>query len=312
MREAHYAEVHTCRAQRRLDGSWVARLPLLAFALFVLGYLAGFAFVENISDAPQFQAVPQFDFWAVLMGGVVGLALASVAGTLVWLAGIVKVSDGVRRGQLLAWAGVALLVLATPLAVLFLGNDQAAASLDQSVAKATRPVTLVAGLCQLPGLMVFLALRHVAQAEHLWQESGECAIRLMLRLRADLRRVLIVLGAFLTLLVVTTGMRRQAFLALDPDTATPREGVLLYGLLFAVLLGGFYVSAASVINERSEALLDRYTPMTDPASDDFVGSLSRRRALSEVIGGGNSWQTFQATVLIAAPLLTALVGSALS
>ena len=218
---------------------------------------------------------------------------------------------GLAIVALLAWAGVTLLVLATPLAVLFLGNDRAAPSLDQSVAQATRPVTVVAGLCQLPGLMMFLALRHVAQTERLWQESGECAVRLMLRMRADLRRLLIALGAFLTLLVITTGMRRQAFVALDPGTATPREGVLLYGLLFAVLLGGFYLSASSAIDERSETLLDRYTPLTDPASDAFAGSLSRRRALGEVIGSGSSWQTFQATVVIAAPLLTALVGSAL-
>ena len=303
--------METCRAQRRLDGSWVARLPLLAFALFVLGYVAGFTFVENIDDAAPFNDVPQFDFWAVLMGGVVGFALASAACYLVWLAGVVKMVDEARLGQLLAWAGVTLLVLATPLAVLFLGNDRAAPSLDQSVAQATRPVTVVAGLCQLPGLMMFLALRHVAQTERLWQESGECAVRLMLRMRADLRRLLIALGAFLTLLVITTGMRRQAFVALDPGTATPREGVLLYGLIFAVLLGGFYLSASSAIDERSETLLDLYTPLTDPASDAFAGSLSRRRALGEVIGSGSSWQTFQATVVIAAPLLTALVGSAL-
>jgi hypothetical protein len=42
-------------------------------------------------------------------------------------------------------------------------------------------------------------------------------------LRAELRRLLATFGAFLTLLVITTGMRRRALLAYDPELWVPPE-----------------------------------------------------------------------------------------
>lgn len=299
-----------CRADRTVAGPWNAWLPLLAFALFVGGFVGAYVYVEHIGGAGRFRGVAQFDLWAVLVGALVGLALSSAVYYVVWLAGVVRLCDGARLGTVLGWAALALLVLATPFVVLFIGADAAAPSLDRTVARETRPITLVAGLCQLPGLVVFLGLRQVATATSSWEEPGQCRLRLVLRLRAELRRCLALLGSFLTLLVVTTGMRRQAFVELAPSKAMPSEAVLLYGLVFAVLLGAFYLVAASAIDARSERLLDQYAPLPDPAAVDFRDQVGRRDTLAGVLGSGGSWRTFQTTVVIAAPLLTALIGSA--
>ncbi|MGH8866849.1 MAG: hypothetical protein ACRDYU_02495 [Actinomycetes bacterium] len=300
-----------CRADRAVAGPWTRWLPLLAFALFVTGFLAAERYVRHIDAADRFAGIPQFDLWAVLIGALVGLALSSGLYYVVWLTGVARLCEGARVRTVLGWTAVALLVLATPFVVLFLGTDAAAPSLDRTVARQTRPITLVAGLFQLPGLVAFLGLRQVATTTALWTESGQCTLRLVLRLRAELRRLLATLGAFLTLLVIATGMRRRAFVALDPSTSIPPESVLLYGLVFAVLLGAFYVVAASAIDARSDLLLDQYAPLPDLAAEDFPDRVGRRDALAGVIGSGGSWHTFQTTVVIAAPLLTALIGSAL-
>jgi hypothetical protein len=286
-------------------------LPLLSFALFVGGFVGGDLFVQRIGSADRFDAVQQFDLWGVLIGGLIGLGLASMPSYLLWLLGVVRLHHGAWPGTVLTWAAVTLLVLLTPLLVLFVGTDASTPSLDRAVARETRPLTLVAGASQLLGLLVFVGLRQAATTDALWAEPAGCRLRLVLRLRAELRRVLVLPGAFLTLLVVTVGMRRQAFVALDPAKALAPEGVLLYGLVFAVLLGGFYLTAASAIDRRASLLLDELAPLPDPEAADFLDLVARRDTVAGMLGSGGSWQSFQTTVVIAAPLLTALLGSAL-
>jgi hypothetical protein len=302
--------MQACRADRDagLGGHWLA---LLGFGLFVGGFLAGDLWVRQIPAASRFDDVPKYQLWAALVGAVVGLALASAAAYLVWLRGLLALDDGSSAGTVPTWVGVTVLVLATPLAVLFVGADTAAPSLDREVGQQTRPITVLVALCQLPGLLGFVAVRHVSREDALWAETGVCRLRLVLRLRTELRRLLTLLGALLTLLVVTTGMRRQAFAALSPDDALPAEAVLLYGLVFATLLGGFYLVAAGALDDRARSLLDEYAPLPDPAADDLTTPLGRRDALGGVVGVGGSWRTFETTVVIAAPLITALIGSAL-
>jgi hypothetical protein len=154
-------------------------------------------------------------------------------------------------------------------------------------------------------------VRFIATEDAHWGESGGCRLRLVMRLRRELRRLLAMFGAFLTLLVITTGLRRRTLLELDPGLALPAEQVLLYGLVFAVLLGLFYVVAAGAIDRRAEGLLDEFAPLPDPADAALSDLLRRRTDLASLTGGGGSWRTFETTVVIAAPLLTALIGSAI-
>jgi hypothetical protein len=279
--------------------------------LFVVGLWAASSYVAGLPVADRFADVVLFGMWAGLFGALVGFALVSCLFAVVWLSGLLSLGDRVRAGNVAAWFGTVLVVLSTVFGLLFAGGANAADSVDKSLATQSRPLIVVAALLQIPGLAAFLALRFIASEDAHWRESGACRLRLVLRLRAELRRLLAMFGAFLTLLVITTGLRRRALLELDPGLVLPAEQVLLYGLVFAVLLGLFYVVAAGAIDRRAEGLLDEFAPLPEPADPLLSDVLRRRSDLASLTGGGGSWRTFETTVVIAAPLLTALIGSAI-
>jgi hypothetical protein len=164
----------------------------------------------------------------------------------------------------------------------------------------------------LPGLVGFLALRSLAGNDSQWDEAPRCQILMVARLRQHLRRLLGAFGLFLTLLVVTTAARRQVVLTFRKNAIYPQEYVLLYGLICVAVLALFYVSATMAIDRRCAHLLDRYAPIPDPAAEDISTPLKRRQDLSALLGLGASWQnSFQNGIVVFAPLLTALIGTAL-
>lgn len=303
--------VADCRSER--TGTLTARrwISAAAFVVFVAGFWATSTYVASRTVADRFDDVALFDLWAGLFGALVGFALVSCLYAVVWLNGLLALGDRVRARTVATWVGTVLAILAAVFASLFAGAANAADSVDKSLATQTRPLIVVAALSQVPGLAAFLALRFIATEDAHWGESGPCRLRLVMRLRTELRRLLATFGAFLTFLVITTGLRRRALLELDPGLALPAEQVLLYGLVFAVLLGLFYVVAASAIDRRAERLLDEFAPLPDPGEAALSDVLRRRTDLASLTGGGGSWRTFETTVVIAAPLLTALIGSAI-
>jgi hypothetical protein len=303
--------VDQCRSERTSRHSAQRWVPTSAFVLFILGFWATSAYVKSVPVAATFDDVVQFDLWTFLLGGLMGFGLASGVYFVVWLIGLMRLCDKIRVWTALSWLAIVAIVLATVFAFLFAGTASFGDSVDKSLATQARPITVLAALSQLPGLIAFLALRFVARQEAHWQESGACRLRLVLRLRAELQRLLATLGAFLTLLVVVAGMRRRALLALDPDQQIPPEVVLLYGLVFAVILGLFSTVADGAIDRRAELLLDEFTPLPDPSDAALSDKLRTRNDLASLTGGGGTWRTFQTTVVIAAPLLTALIGSAI-
>ena len=83
-------------------------------------------------------------------------------------------------------------------------------------------------------------------------------------------------------------------------------------MISAAILALFYVSATMAIDRRCELLLDRYAPIPDPDTEDISTRLKRRQDLSALLGLGASWQnSFQNGIVVFAPLLTALIGTAL-
>jgi len=117
-------------------------------------------------------------------------------------------------------------------------------------------------------------------------------------------------GGLLTLVVVATGVLRRALLAVEPDTAIPPEAVVIYGLVFVALLGLFYVAASSAIDGRARRFVDEFAPLPDPSDENLSERLRRRDDLATLVGSGGAWRSFETTVVIAGPLLTALIGSA--
>jgi hypothetical protein len=286
--------------------------PSAAFLLFVLGFLAVWFYIRSIDAADSFKGVVLFDLWTFLLGGLAGFALASCVYFVSWLRGIIRLSEETNRRQVM-WQVVGARVLAVVLILgavsLFLAAAAGGADIEGDLGAKTRPITLIVGISLVPGLVGFLMLRFVA-IDEVQPELPLDQLRLLLRLRAELQRLLATFGAFLTLLVIATGVRRKALLAVDPSLQIPAEGVLLYGLIFAVMLGLFYIAANGAVAYRADVILESYAPLPDPADPELSQGVAKRKDLSFLTGGGGSWSTFQTSVVIAAPLLSALIGSA--
>src|SRR5262245_20271252 len=231
---------------------------------------------------------------------------------VIWFLRVIRFGDRVRRGAAVAWLVIPPLILATVFTGLFAGASGAEKTIDRDLAYQTRPIILLAALCVSPGLGGFLALRSIASNDTNWGEADHCRVRLVMPLPAQLRLLLATFGAFLTLLVIATGLRRRALLAIDPKLQVPPEQVLLYGLLFAVLLGAFYGLATTAIDARARRMLDEFAPLPGPTDPTLSAQLQRRSDITMLVGSGGSWRSFETTVVIAAPLLTALIGIATS
>lgn len=182
-------------------------------------------------------------------------------------------------------------------------------NVDADLTAATRPVNLSIATLELPGLVGLLALRQVAVRDATRDGPQRCSMLLLIRLRADLRRSLALLGVALTLLVIATGMRRRTLLAFDPALPIPEEQVLMYGLIFAALLGLLFMSASAAIDARAASTVDGLEPFPDPQDDTFAARLKRRADLASAMGSASSFASFQSAVVITAPLLSALIGT---
>lgn len=313
MDAAPVQRAESCRAETASPVDTLRWLPAGLFALFVVANVGVHLYVGHSSVAHRFHVVPvEFGLFTALLGAVVGVAAASGLYFGCALVGLVRLARGVSVATVLTWVAIVLVVGGSVIGALFLGAAGAPDSIDRTLAIRTRPITVVTGLCAMPGLLGFLAVRSIARDDTCWYESGACRLRLLLRLRAEIRRLLAVLGALLTLIVVATGMRRRALLSLDPGLHIPAEEVLLYGLVFAVLLGVFFLSASSAVDRRAGDLVDEFAPLPDPADAEISERIGRRDDLAGLVGLGGSWRTFESVVVVAAPLLTALIGSATS
>jgi hypothetical protein len=283
------------------------------FGLFLIGFWLVVIYVRQIPAADRFAAArAEFDLWVVLLGAVGGYTVAASAAFVTWLVGLARLVDRLEPSTVASWVLGVLVVAGTVLASLFLVAARGEESIDKDLATQLRPITLFAGLCTAPGLMAFLAVRSVARDDGNWLESAECRVRLILRLQHELRRLLTTLGAFLTIVVIATGMRRRALLVVDPALSIPVEGVLLYGLVFAAELGFFHQAANSAVDARGRRLLDEFAAIPDPTRADVADQLGRRNSLAPLLTTGGSWGAFQSSVVIAAPLVSALIGAAIT
>jgi len=308
-----------CRADIHIDrapGNWTL-VALLAVA--AAGALIGRLIILKAPDARQFTpdrkaAVQALQLWAALIGILSGSGLA--AGVLMarWSWQLLRTFQPRVPGMsAVRWALATVLVLLT---VNWLDTGLPAGTVaGQHVHLFVRQIVsigIAGGVIAIPGLVGFLAVRSLAWNDSQWDEEPRCQILMIVRLRRHLRRLLGAFGLLLTLLVVTTAARRQLVLAFNPNATYSQEYVLLYGLLFAAVLALFHLSAAMALDGRCERLLAEYAPVPDPAAEDISAPLARRTDLAAFLGMGAPWQkSFQDGVIIFAPLLTALIGTAL-
>lgn len=266
-----------CRSDLAGRAKSQGRVPAAMFGLFAVGFWVVSAYMRHIPAADRFATVEaEFDLWVVVVGAVGGYALAACFVFIVRLLDVKRLFQRLDPASVIFWGLAVVVAGGSVFATMFTAGAGAEESIDKQLAMQTRPITLIGGICMAPGLMALLALRSVATDDENWLESGTCRIRLLLRLQHELRRILATLGGFLTVVVVATGLRRRAMLALDPELAVPAEGVLLYGLVFAALLGLFYHAASAAIEDRGRRILDEFAPIPDPAGPDLSEQLGRR------------------------------------
>jgi hypothetical protein len=306
-----------CRAARhsdRVPASWVVFILIL---LFAAGAWFGHWLIVSAHDSKAFSGGhrAELHLWADLIGALVGYALGLFIVTCAWLWGTIGLFDSrppwpaVVRWTVIVCAIFALLYEATR------GFSGAAIAVDTSGLHRTQNniVTAIGMVAAIPGLVGFLATRTFSVEKEQWTECPRCQVLLVLRLRRQLQRFLGALGLFLTLIVITVGARRRAVTSLGPTYQFPPEFVILYGLVFAGLLALFHGVATYGLNQRAEQMLDCYAPVPSPDAADINGPLQRRQDLQTLLGATGAWGTsFQAAVIVVAPLLTAIIGSALS
>ena len=301
-----------CRPKVQTDespGTW-ALVILLAMA--TLGVLFGRSLVLGAPDAARFTPANEgtLGLWAALVGVVCGYALAALVVMTRWAWQVLKIfRPGIPPGSVVRWILAILLTLSV---VALVTHGIPAGTVNG------RPVhlfshqivgfTIAGGICTIPGLVGFLALRSLARNDNQWDEKPKCQILMAIHLRQHLRRLLGTFGLFLALYVVVTATRRQLVLGFYKDAIYPQNYALLIGLLLAAVLA--LVSATMAINWRCERLLDEYAPIPSPRADDISTPLKRRQDLATFLGADSSWQqTFQNGVFVLAPLLTALIGT---
>lgn len=279
-----------------------------------LGVLLGRSLVLGAPDAARFTPANEgtLGLWAALVGVVCGYALAALVVMTRWAWQVLKIfRPGIPPGSVVKWILAILLTLSV---VALVTHGIPAGTLNG------RPVhlfshqivgfTIAGGICTIPGLVGFLALRSLARNDSQWDEKPKCQILMAIHLRQHLRRLLGTFGLFLALYVVVTATRRQLVLGFYKDAIYPQNYALLIGLLLAAVLALFHVSATMAINWRCERLLDEYAPIPSPRTDDISTPLKRRQDLATFLGADSSrQQAFQNGVFVLAPLLTALIGT---
>lgn len=293
-----------------------AHPSILAFVvvLFVGSYWVTVTYLGSVRAVDELVNVDaELGLWIALLGVLTGYGVAGGLVAVRRLSVLRRLFVTVSQASVLRWALSVVLIVGSLVASLFWSGEAASIeTIGERLARDTRPITIAVSIASVPGLTGFLMIRSIAAHGVNWNERGACQVMLVTRLQRELQRTLATFAVLLTLIVVATGMRRRALLAHDEELSIPIEQVVLYGLVFAALLGALYGVAKTAIDHRAAALVERYAALPDPRDPRFGEVLKRRTELQQVLSlGHGTRQTFESTVTIAAPLVTALIGSAL-
>lgn len=294
-------------------GTWEL---VILLAVVALGALLGSLLILHAPDAGRFTSANKaaLDLWAGLFGLMCGYGLAAMVVMTRWSWQLLNIF---RSG--IPWRSVGGWLLAALLTVVVIFQLTASIPAGSVNGRPVHPFShqilgfgIAGGIAAIPGFVGFLAVRSLAGDDSQWNKEPECQILMVVWLRQNLRRLLATFGLFLTLFVVVTAARRQLILAFAKNVYYPSDYPVLIGLIFAAVLALYHVWATMAINSRCERLLDEYAPVPSPRADDISTPLSRRGDLALFLGADSSWQqSFQNGGFVLAPLLTALIGTAL-
>ncbi|MEM9566304.1 MAG: hypothetical protein AAGA93_27030 [Actinomycetota bacterium] len=254
-------------------------------------------------DQPDFTAARSAQLtWIVLLSMTVGVAAATAVMTVRMAERLVGVRQ--RWRTWLLGIGAAVAAIGTALGILwvlspgieFTPYDAIYPGYTQALVLAT----LLPGSVAIVGLVVLCELLGSGRVDDLGSLLG---------VQAVLNRITGLLGALLSLAVITTGARWQMISHLPNGAAVPSTLVILYGGLFTALAAAAYLPTQRRFAERREQLIDVEAGRSgaDRYSDEF---LRRRKLIRDDLEAGRSpFASFLGSLSILAPLVSAAVST---
>jgi hypothetical protein len=136
--------------------------------------------------------------------------------------------------------------------------------------------------------VIGISLVHAALADRFPRERtfDEHDLENLLRLQAQLRRLLALDGVIIGAAVLSSGALRNALLAyykeIDPTFSFPEEYVLVYGAFFSALLALVYAPAHERQRAVARRLRDAFAPLPSPHEPSWSASYDKRSKLEEL------------------------------
>lgn len=237
--------------------------------------------------------------WIVLIGVTAGLAWATAIMVVRTVQTVVPINDdGWRWGAL-----AAILVVAVALGLLwFLAADFRFGEYDDIYPNYTQGLVL---LVLAPGSALVTGL--VVLCEYLG--SGKpTQLSDLVSVEMVLNRLTGLLGAALSLAVVTTGARWQMIGHLPGGESVSSSVVLLYGGLFTALAAAAYVPTQRRLAERREILINACVERQ--VGDYSTSVLAHRKAIrADIQSGRGALANLQGSLSILAPAIAAAVST---
>jgi hypothetical protein len=259
--------------------NWIAAAALTRLAAVGLGFAFGMYFVLT----SLYRDAPLWSVWAAL-----AVALTTAAGAVF--------GYGLDRwAELLTLHPVRVRDVATPVAaiatvtlLLLLTSTRLpgpAQSTWRSVALLTFPI-----LGGVPAAGVMYGVRRAADDESVPDLKGE-QVALLVALRQLLQRLLAAIGSLVALSTLATAavLALQRSVPVGPDRSgtvvPPPQVVLVGGGLGSLLVGLFYVPAATALQRRGRGLCDELFPLAKADQASAILSLAEdRNKLGQLLG----------------------------
>ncbi|HSK15246.1 MAG TPA: hypothetical protein VK915_03665 [Gaiellaceae bacterium] len=204
-------------------------------------------------------------------------------------------------------ATVTLLILAVVIGPLppLLGLRDPADTIPNHTVK--RALINAAGLAL--ALYAIRAMWYLAMKTRTLASPGQAdeAVVLHQQARGDLQILLGILGALVTLAVISAAALRGLTLRVDADEALPPELVIIDGIVLSFLLGLIYVPAYLTLQQAGQRLRDEIAPMPPISNPAFGERLDQRSRLDALFGLDISpTMSLRSSVAILSPLLGSL------
>jgi hypothetical protein len=134
-------------------------------------------------------------------------------------------------------------------------------------------------------------------------------VQLLLGCRRAVGRALTAFGAMVSAGVLATGAQRQAYLAAHRDASSyPAVYVVVWGAVASAIIIALFVPVHRRLDTVGTKLVDETLPLLAPGAPGWTDRLDERQALNDLLGLSRGLKdTFDSTVLIAGPLVSAAV-----